>query len=524
MHSELKRFRLPAVLLLCIAAIAAGAPPAQTASVRTRGDYNGDGRVGIADVLALLLGARSGVADSTLDYNADGAFDSADPLDLLLDILWRGQSVLDVVATPVESDEYLLNPGMGFVSVHSFNNWVSQIRHPLASVAQFRWYWDKIEPEEGRIDFGLFDEMIRLARQNGQKFMFRVMVQNGTVHVPQWLIDKGLNGWSYPDGSGGWQPDYADPLFREYHGRLIKALASRYDGNPDVDHVDIGTVGRWGEWHTSGTGLEMPPDSVRRWVVDLYLDNFKKTPLVMLIGGEQDLAYAVANGTGWRADCLGDYGMWGPNWNHMEDFYQQALDAANANEAWRNAPVVFESCGTIRTWWEDGFDLDKIISESLRWHGSLVHLGTVDMAAEPAMPDQWYDKTVEWGKKLGYRYVLRRLAHPSGVKAGGRLGLSMDWENVGVAPRYYAYPLAVRLRNTASGEAWEMRTDVDIRSWLPGQVSISPVLSVPAGVPSGEYALELALLDPYYGTPGIKLAVDGAAGDGWYGWSAITVR
>ncbi len=45
------------------------------------------------------------------------------------------------------------------------------------------------------------------------------------------------------------------------------------------------------------------------------------------------------NGTGWRADCLGDMGGFSSTWNHMEDFYQQALDQAEANDAWKKAPV-----------------------------------------------------------------------------------------------------------------------------------------------------------------------------------------
>ncbi len=538
MRLKLKRFKRQAVVMFCIAAIAAGLLLAQAVTVQTRGDYNGDGRVGLADVLALLLGARSGGADSTLDYNADGAFDGADPLDLLLDVLWRGQSVLDVVATPVESDEYLLNPGVGFTAPNTTDSDLRRWnpRYPLTATAYYRWYWDQIEPEDGQIKFAMIDSILAQVRSENMVFAWRIMSQNGAVHVPQWLIDKGLNGRYYDenDHSLGFQPDYSDPIFIEHHERLIRAMASRYDGHPDIYHVDIGSVGSWGEWNTAGTpggdNFKMPPDSTLRGIMDLYLDNFKKTKLVMLIGGAKQLAYGIANGTGYRADCLGDYGMWGPNWNHMEGIYPQAIEAAQARDAWMHAPVAFEACGTGTTWYTEGMGgnlskeatRDKTIKHSLDWHISVMNM--VYGPNYDELPDEWIETYNEWAKKMGYRYVLRRLAHPSGVKAGGRLGLRMDWENVGVAPCYYAYPLAVRLRNTASGETWEMRTDVDIRTWLPGEVSISPVLTVPAGVPAGEYAFELALLDPYYGTPRIKLAVDGETGDGWYGWSTIAVR
>ncbi|MBW7998275.1 MAG: DUF4832 domain-containing protein [Candidatus Glassbacteria bacterium] len=308
-------------------------------------------------------------------------------------------------------------------------------------------------------------------------------------------------------------------------------MASRYDGHPDIHHVDIGSVGSWGEWNTAGTpGFDMPPDSTLRGIMDLYLDNFKQTKLVMLIGGAEQLAYGIANGTGYRADCLGDFGMFSQTWNHMQNSYPQSIEAAQAQDAWMHAPIAFEACGTGTTWYFDGMGSslsseqtrDITIQQSLDWHISVMNM--VYGPSYDDMPDEWLEAYNEWAKKMGYRYVLRRLAHPSAVSAGGRLALKMDWENVGVAPCYYRYPLAVRLRNPDSGAAWEMRTDTDVRTWLPGEITIDPVLTVPSDVPPGEYELSLALLDPYYGTPRISLAVDGKAADGWYNWSTITVR
>jgi len=46
----------------------------------------------------------------------------------------------------------------------------------------------------------------------------------------------------------------------------------------------------------------------RKKVVDAYLAAFKKTRLLMLIGGGECLKYAARQGTGWRADCLGGHG------------------------------------------------------------------------------------------------------------------------------------------------------------------------------------------------------------------------
>jgi hypothetical protein len=492
----------------------------------------------MGDVLTLLLKVRAEQAGDTLDYNADGIVDGSDAWDLLLDIFWRGQSVLDVVVTPQETDVLLMNPGVGFEAPNTTNEAMNRWnpKYPECSSAYYRWYWDEVEPEDGEIDFSMIDEILDQVRAENSVLSWRIMCMNGAIHVPQWLIDKGLNGWYYDDNdpSQGFMPDYTDPIFIEHHERLIKAMASRYDGHPDIHHVDIGSVGSWGEWNTAGTpggnNFVMPPSSTLKDIMDLYLDNFKKTKLVMLIGGEEQLAYGIENGTGYRADCLGDWGMWGPNWNHMQYVYPQAIATSHADTAWKHAPVCFEACGTGSTWYFDGMGelLDKetardtTIAQSLAWHISVMHM--VYGPVYDSIPDEWLDTYDEWAKKMGYRFVLNRMAHLGSAQAGGRLKLEMDWINRGVAPAYYNYPLTVRLRDPASDVSYELPTNADVRTWLPGEIEFNPVLKVPVNVPPGEYNLEIAMLDPHYGTARIELAVDGANGDGWYGWSKITIR
>lgn len=54
----------------------------------------------------------------------------------------------------------------------------------------------------------------------------------------------------------------------------------------------------------------------------------------------------------------------------MKDRYQQALDAADANDAWKGAPVAFEACGVMQRWADEGYDVEFIFNEALRWRCS----------------------------------------------------------------------------------------------------------------------------------------------------------
>ena len=120
----MKRFpfgRQLLVVTVLSAMLACGFLLAQAGSGQTRGDYNGDGSVGMSDVFSLLLKIRAGGSVTELDYNLDGIVGGQDAVDLLLDILWRGQSVMDVVVTPQENNDLLMNPGVGFESPGTTN-------------------------------------------------------------------------------------------------------------------------------------------------------------------------------------------------------------------------------------------------------------------------------------------------------------------------------------------------------------------------------------------------------------------
>jgi hypothetical protein len=47
--------------------------------------------------------------------------------------------------------------------------------------------------------------------------------------------------------------DMDDPINLQRHLDFIKRLGERYEGHPDIAHVDIGSIGWWGEWHLSGS-------------------------------------------------------------------------------------------------------------------------------------------------------------------------------------------------------------------------------------------------------------------------------
>ncbi|NLC57961.1 MAG: DUF4832 domain-containing protein [Armatimonadetes bacterium] len=425
--------------------------------------------------------------------------------------------------TFTESDALFPSPGMGWQTFHHFADEDPALGGLPSGAAYFRFYWKELEPEEGRIDFAKLDGLLAHARRAGQKLAFRVMcagTDRDPIYVPQWLRDKGCKGYEYQYEGGAtlyWVPDLEAPMFQETHFRLIEELGKRYDGHPDVDHVDIGTVGLWGEWHMSGTPVPLPSLETRRLIIDTWRRAFAKTPKVMLIGDAEGMRYATHNGCGWRADCLGDMGGFSKTWNHMENFYLQQIEKTDAGDAWKHSPIAFESCWDMRKWKAEGWDIRYIFDYALRLHAS--HLNN----KSAPIPEGTRPEIERFLRKLGYRLVLREAEWREAVAPGGVCPILMLWENVGVAPPYHDYRLAFRLAGP-DGEATVVETARSIRGWLPGKVHLAQEVTLPRDLKPGRYTLSLGVVAPATKQPAVRLAVTAPADDLWYPLGPLEIR
>jgi len=421
---------------------------------------------------------------------------------------------------PKEIDDILYNPGMGFVDFHfGFGNPPPPDQHPPQRVAYFRWFWAELEPREGQYNFELVDAVIQQARARGETLGFRIMTEY-RAETPWWLLNKGV---ASVQTSSGLMPDYNDPIFLEAHEKLLKTFGQRYAGSADIDHVDIGSVGCWGEWNTACCedvkelcARYYPTEENQRRITDMYFRHFQKTPLIMLIGGQPE--YAAERGAGWRGDCLGDYGMFRPDWNHMDHLYGPAAENKVIGNAWKRAPVHLEVCYYIQNWYEWGYDIGTILLKALDWHASVIN------AKASPVPTVWRPRVDEFLKRLGYRIVLRELKHPRETHPGGDVTLVSQWENVGVAPIYHHWPMAYRLRSDSDQTVAQWAGRADPRQWLPGaRHEVNDAVVLPRNIMPGIYSLDVGILDGDGGSPHIALAIEGRRPDLWYAISKILI-
>ena len=442
-----------------------------------------------------------------------------------------------VVVRPKEIHDVLVNPGMGITTFQRFNGqelnpptkWseigpVTKLPQasprsdfPEASIAYCRWYWNVLQPERGKFHWEIVDLAIDEARAHGQTLAIRLMPYSNQDPLPEWYRNSGARRANKPADKDGqiWQPDFSDPLYLKYWGELVAEAGKRYDGNPYLDSVDISSIGYWGE----GWSPYMPPFPYQKELIDIWLDAFHRTSLLMNFDEQQALTYGTQQGAGWRLDCLGDMRTSSTNPYfpaEMLEIYPQQIVRAGIQDVWQRRPVSLEVCYTVAGWKERGYDLDYILQQALRWHVSSVNVKSAPI------PPEWKGQFDEFQKKMGYRFILRRLEYAKTVSPGTMMPMHMWWLNAGVAPIYKEVSIAIELRSDKKSAM--ILIPVDVRKWLPGDAVFDDSLYVPDDLTDGTYNVRIAMLDPRTGKPAIRLAIEGGQEDGWYTAGSLTAR
>lgn len=445
--------------------------------------------------------------------------------------------MLHVIPTVI--DDVLVNPGIGFntfqrfngdklnegfgwtegypIEYQDFNGDLNTPEHPMSSVAYFRVYWRFVEPERGQYNWDMIDKAIATARERGQSLMLRVPPHGNETEedVPDWFRaivgEKGQD--TYADHR--WVVDGDSPAYIECYGGFIRALGERYDGHPDLESVDVAIIGPWGE----GGGTHKLKEEHMQALINAYTDTFRKTPLLGMLTDPVSNKYFLSKAAigGYRFDCLGDMNLdsrWGGA--HMIHKYPQQIIMCGFKDAWKKAPVSMEVCWVMKHWQRSEWDIDYIIDQSLKWHISTFN------SKSSGVPKEWEPHVERWLKKMGYRFALRHFACPSKIRPGRRMQFHAWWENQGVAPCYRNYPLALRFKGKAG--SFIIKTNADIREWLPGDVFQDSEIIIPADMPLGEYDVQIAMLSEHSDEPIIRLAIAGREEDNWYTMGKVEVQ
>lgn len=416
------------------------------------------------------------------------------------------------------SDRALVNP---FIGSAAWADDLSPREQPFTLVyANLR--WADFEPEPGVYDFdaleaaGHFDKW----RSEGKRLILRFVMdlpgEKKHMDIPKWLYDlTGGDGKYYKVSYGrGYCPDYANAELIAAHARAIRALGERYDSDPFLAYVELGSLGHWGEWHVHEKAGTMPDETVRDRYAQAYLDSFTRAKLMI----RRPFRFAAQNGLGLFNDMAGDPDAtetW-LNWiSRGGEYDQTGEDALTAMpDGWKTAPVGGERAMELST--EDflGENLSRTLSLFTESHASWIGPGSfVDVMRDgPLQPA--LDRL---NRVLGYRL---RVSNAALTVSEGRTSLVLTWENDGSAPFYFGWKPVIRVSDRAGGSR-VLGMDMNLADILPGaHITVETDIAVQA---SGTYDVEIAIQDPDTGEPGVALAMETPEAGGWYHLLAFSI-
>ena len=364
---------------------------------------------------------------------------------------------------PEDNGRALANPGMGWVFFYYSNvpqNYGSRLAPsdtlddwPGLTTIYLRIPWSYIEPEEGQWNWSVLDAPAQRWIAKGKQVAFRITASESWTRwaTPKWVEKAGARGYDFRPGKGVqadgpfWEPDYEDPVFLAKLDHFLAALAARYDGNPEVAYIDVGSLGVWGEGHTwSSTLRPITLSNVKRHV-ELYKKHFRKTLLVanddmggsQAHGPNQVMDYVLAQGLTLRDDSI-----------LVQPGPHAYFHAAWAQPFWPLRPVILESehygGSKARGCWQDGHLYLQAVED---YHASYasIHFWPREFLAENR------ELVAKISRRLGYRLQLVEASWPQTVRLGQRLAFSSTWRNAGVAPCLVGGYPAVTLKDAKGG-------------------------------------------------------------------------
>ncbi len=374
--------------------------------------------------------------------------------------------------------------------------------HPDSSVVYIRILWKEFEPQQGVYNYKFIEDILEKAREHNQLLLFRLMAHSTRARddVPDWLKEI-IPCPERPDGMRV-KDSPTDPRFLKLFAQAVRKLGERFDDDPTFDAIDISLPGSWGEGHK----LELFPDEDIKMLIDTYTDVFKKTQLIGQLARPEMIEYASKNlPVGWRGDGLGHP-------RHTREIYPPRIEVMK--DRWKIAPVSFEAYWWLGEWKRQGWDIDEIIRQTLEWHISSFNAKSIPI------PYEWEDKVNYWISKMGYHFMIKEFAYPEIGAAGDELQLKLTVDNLGVAPIYKQLPLMVRLKN--ADHSYEFNTDVNIKTWMPGETENEISVTLPDDIASGTYDIEIGIFNEYI--PMVYFCTDAEQDAPYYIVGSITIQ
>lgn len=468
---------------------------------------------------------------------------------------------------PEKTNCILQNPGCGMMYLQRGANKLRYdeiprdawfLREKLTDKIAFSVPWSVIEPEEGKFNWkhsdweGCIDSWIDAGFKVALEI--RGMDAWGTLYnqgVPQWVFDAGAKyideSLDYYKGSYILNfldfehetrpvryPVYWDEIYLDKVRHLVEAMGERYNGRKEIEWINQGHMGRWGEMHISmhsplqpwldaGLTRERYVEALIR-LVDIYREAFPDTRICQEIGAP---VFGEKLGTDYIAmeDVPEVYAHLAENhiiikqngigkaWHGTRSPYIDQPTLELFEQYYRQTPVACENLvlkaaleealeeGHI-SYWHSGGEWEGL---HIMQHDKDIPLKSENVWSYTTFFSDAYSKMTKEDERDIWRMMARRCGYRLEIKELSIDGpiVEIHWNNSGSAPCYEKLTLeltVIREGKTISAiRCPVLAADVE-KIRMPFAVPDDAVLQLRLSTPNGPIELGNAGADPnrYY--------------------------
>lgn len=370
-----------------------------------------------------------------------------------------------------------------------------------------RFDWADIEKEEGVYDWRPIDEITEHWSKYGFTFSFRMCTyeanNSSPYAIPKWLADKNVG--QMIEAQNSYEPYYNNELYLKKLEMFMREYAKKFNGNPLVEFIDIGTFGTWGEGHTAYGSRKKYNLATVLTHINMHLKYFTDTMIIInddLIGhmGEprcpeyKELKdYCAAKGIGIRDDgiCVKYYAEnFGYDTLRDSDMFGSFTDTAPCD-------IELQHYSMIE---------DRYFKNALPYLEALKNTKATYSGfhgyTEPWLTDN-RSFTEYASNRLGYWYFIDGIELPvcvSGMKSIAAVYIS----NRGFSKAYHRYFLKL-YAVSENGTEYELNSESpDNTVWKGGSEYREHIIMDFRNIPEGKYSLAVSM---NYGGRKIKLGI-----------------
>lgn len=397
-----------------------------------------------------------------------------------------------------KSDEVVYNPLIGYAFPADTISAVADNNLVYVDLT-----WREWEPEKDVYDIERLkkDNYLDRWRTEGKHVVFRFILDRPTSvserDIPDWLYkETNKDGKWYETSYGkGFSPNYANEYLIKRHEKALLELG-KFFSDGFLSYVQLGSVGHWGEWHTNVSEKlpALPSEVILGQYVEHYNQAFPQAHKMM----RYPMPWVKDNGFGVYNDMLGNQKQTdkmvqaiksGGKYSHSVD----TIYYKSVKNIWEQAPVGGE------------FTSDRSWSSLLNYNftDTLSMVDTMHMTfigpkapVKKNLSHTLYDNIDIVRQRLGYSYWISKAAYKNGE-------LTLHWQNDGLAPMYWDWPVYVYIYNQSGEKIVEYPIKLELSTLLNGQMQTTNTkINLKT---TGVYQLGVAVVDPMTKKPAVQL-------------------